>query len=158
MKAIAACGSTPENVAKIIMIENQLSKKGAQSRYIADALKHLADFKTKRPQVIQAIREAYDCDKITRDDVFLNVRMTQGIENENEPTWKEVKSMKDTLSGCSPSSPEGIELNLAKATKVSKNIVLGFSKPHENLNPPSHTGRKWDWIFHFGGPLKSAFS
>ena len=42
-----------------------------------------------------------------------------GIENENEPTWKEVKNMKDTLSGCSPTSPEGIELNLAKATKVS---------------------------------------
>ena len=32
MKAIAACGATPENVAKVIMIENQLSKKGAQSR------------------------------------------------------------------------------------------------------------------------------
>ena len=45
-----------------------------------------------------------------------------GIENENEPTWKEVKNMKDTLSGCSPTSPEGIELNLAKATKVSSTI------------------------------------
>ena len=30
MKAFAACGTTPENVSKIIMIENQLSKKGSE--------------------------------------------------------------------------------------------------------------------------------
>jgi len=117
MKAITACGSTPENVAKIIMIENQLAKKGAQSRYIADALKHLGDFDKKRPAVLEKMQELFNSDKITRDDVFLNCRMASAIESENEPTWKEVKNMKDTLSGCSPSSPEGIELNLAKATK-----------------------------------------
>ena len=47
----------------------------------------------------------------------MNVRMCQALDNENEPTWKEVKSMKDILGGCSPNSPEGIELNLARATK-----------------------------------------
>lgn len=118
MKAIAACGSTPENVAKIIMIENQLSKKGAQSRFIADALKHLGDFDAKRDEVIASITNAFSEEKLKRDDVFLNVRMTQAIDNENEPTWKEVKNMKDILAGCSPTSPEGIELNLARATKV----------------------------------------
>lgn len=92
-------------------------KKGAQSRYIADALKHLGDFDKKRPLVLEKMNELFNSDKLTRDDVFLNCRMASAIENENEPTWKEVKSMKDTLSGCSPSSPEGIELNLAKATK-----------------------------------------
>lgn len=118
MKAIAACGSTPENFAKVIMIENQLSKKGAQSRFISDALKHLADYDAKREAVTAAITAAYDEEKFKRDDVFLAVRMAQGIENENEPTWKDVKNMKDILQGCSPSSPEGIELNLARATKV----------------------------------------
>jgi hypothetical protein len=119
-KAIAACGSTPENVAKIIMIENQLSKKGAQSRFIADALKHLGDFEAKKEDVIASITKAFSEDKLKRDDVFLTVRMCQAIESENEPTWKEVKTMKDILAGCSPSSPEGIELNLARATKVNQ--------------------------------------
>merc|ERR1719225_1063779 len=119
MKAFAACGTTPENVSKIIMIENQLSKKGAQSRFISTALMHLANFEGKRASTVESIKKAFEDDKITRDDVFLNVRMAQGIENENEPTWKEVKNMKDTLSGCSPTSPEGIELNLAKATKTA---------------------------------------
>ena len=126
MKAIVACGSTPENVAKIIMIENQLAKKGAQSRYIADALKHLGDFDKKRPAVLEKMQELFNSDKITRDDVFLNCRMASAIESENEPTWKEVKNMKDTLSGCSPSSPEGIELNLAKATKVRLFHFISF--------------------------------
>merc|ERR1719225_597129 len=119
MKAFAACGTTPENVSKIIMIENQLSKKGAQSRFISTALMPLANFEGKRASTVESIKKAFEDDKITRDDVFLNVRMAQGIENENEPTWKEVKNMKDTLSGCSPTSPEGIELNLAKATKTA---------------------------------------
>ena len=59
--------------------------------------------------------------KIKKPNVFNKIffYFNTGIENENEPTWKEVKNMKDTLSGCSPNSPEGIELNLAKATKVS---------------------------------------
>ena len=119
MKAIAACGSTPENAAKVIMIMNQLSKKGAQSRFIADALKHLADYDAKRAGVLEALTKAFDEEKLGRNDVFLNVRMCQAIENENEPTWKDVKNMKDILQGCSPSSPEGIELNLARATKVT---------------------------------------
>jgi len=118
LKAIAACGSTPENVAKVIMIENQLSKKGAQSRFISDALKHLADYEKDREKVISALQAAFSEDKLNRDDVFLSVRMAQAIENENEPTWKDVKNMKELIAGCSVSSPEGIELNLARATKT----------------------------------------
>jgi len=118
MKAIAACGSTPENVAKVIMIENQLSKKGAQSRFISDALKHLASYDEDREKVIAALEHAFKEDKLNRDDVFLPVRMAQAIENENEPTWKDVKNMKELIAGCSVSSPEGIELNLARATKT----------------------------------------
>ena len=127
MKAIAACGSTPENVAKVIMIENQLSKKGAQSRFISDALKHLADYEANREKVIGLLQNAFQEDKLNRDDVFLSVRMAQAIENENEPTWKDVKNMKELLQGCSVNSPEGIELNLARATKVGtrKNFLLG---------------------------------
>ena len=124
MKAIAACGSTPENVAKVIMVENQLSKKGAQSRFISDALKHLADYEKDREKVISALRAAFSEDKLNRDDVFLSVRMAQAIENENEPTWKDVKNMKELIAGCSVSSPEGIELNLARATKVWSLINL----------------------------------
>jgi len=118
LKAIAACGSTPENVAKVIMIENQLSKKGAQSRFISDALKHLASYDEDREKVIALLESSFKDDKLNRDDVFLGVRMAQAIENENEPTWKDVKNMKELLAGCSVTSPEGIELNLARATKT----------------------------------------
>ena len=55
--------------------------------------------------------------QLKKEDVFMNVRMCSALENENEPTWKEVKTMKEILGGCSPNSPEGIELNLARATK-----------------------------------------
>jgi len=118
-KAIAACGSTPENFAKVLMIENQLAKRGAQSRHIADALKNLGDFENKRAEMTEKLKKAINEEKLKKDDVFLNVRMCQALDNENEPTWKEVKNMKDILQGCSPNSPEAIELNLARATKTA---------------------------------------
>ena len=117
-KAIAACGATPENFAKIIMIENQLYKRGASTRDIANALKELGDFETKKEAVHDAIVKSLNEDKLQKNDVFMNVRMALAIENENDTNWKEVKAMKDILQGCSPNSPEAISLNLARATKT----------------------------------------
>ena len=117
-KAIGACGATPENFAKVIMIENQLYKRGAQTRDIANALKDLGDFESKKEAVHAGITNALKEEKLKKEDVFMNVRMAQAIDNENEPGWKDVKGMKDILSGCSPTSPEAISLNLARATKT----------------------------------------
>ena len=117
-KAIAACGATPENFAKVIMIENQLYKRGANCRDIANALKELGDFESKKEEVHGKITKALSEDKLKKEDVFLNVRMCQALDNENDSNWKEVKGMKDVLSGCSPTSPEAISLNLARATKT----------------------------------------
>merc|ERR1719323_2415957 len=57
------------------------------------------------------------------------VRMHQALDNENEPGWGEVKSLKDIVGGCAPSSPEAIELNLARAIKSGgmKNDDIGKS-------------------------------
>ena len=117
-KAIAACGATPENFAKIVMIENQLYKRGATTRDIAASLKELGDFETKKAGVHEGIIKALKEDKLKKEDVFMNVRMAQAIDNENDSNWKEVKGMKDILAGCSPNSPEAISLNLARATKT----------------------------------------
>merc|ERR1711936_312784 len=57
-------------------------------------------------------------EKLQKNDVFMNVRMAQALDNENDTNWKEVKGMKDILQGCSPNSPEAISLNLARATKT----------------------------------------
>ena len=40
-KAIGACGSSPENVAKVLVIESTLSKKGGNSMHIANAMNNL---------------------------------------------------------------------------------------------------------------------
>lgn len=63
---------------------------------------------------------ALDEERLKRDDVFNNVRMAQALENENEPSWKEVRMMKDILGGCSPNSPEAIELNLTRYLSLFK--------------------------------------
>merc|ERR1712036_154789 len=104
-KAIAACGATPENFAKIVMIENQLYKRGASTRDIANALKDLGDFETKKETVHEALVKALNEERLKKEDVFMNVRMALAIENENDTNWKEVKAMKDILQGCSPTSP-----------------------------------------------------
>ena len=44
--------------------------------------------------------------------------MHLALDNENEPGWLEVKNMKDIIGGVSPTSPEAIELNLARAVKA----------------------------------------
>ena len=43
--------------------------------------------------------------------------MHLALDNENEPSWVEVKNLKDVVGGVSPNSQEAIELNLARATK-----------------------------------------
>ena len=66
MKAIAFCGSTPENFAKVMMIQNQLSKRGAQSRHIADALKKLAGF-DKRTEAVDKVKKVVVEEKVYTD-------------------------------------------------------------------------------------------
>merc|ERR1712223_932986 len=117
-KAIAACGATPETFAKILMIQNQLYKRGANCRDIAVSLKELGDFESKKEATHGNIINALKEDKLQKNDVFMNVRMAQALDNENDTNWKEVKGMKDILQGCSPNSPEAISLNLARATKT----------------------------------------
>lgn len=56
--------------------------------------------------------------KFGKPDVQGTVRMHQALDNENEPGWAEVKNLKDIIGGVSPTSPEAIELNLARAIKA----------------------------------------
>ena len=100
------------------MIQNQLYKRGANCRDIAVSLKELGDFESKKEATHASILQAIKEEKLQKNDVFMNVRMAQALDNENDTNWKEVKGMKDILSGCSPNSPEAISLNLARATKT----------------------------------------
>ena len=117
-KAIAACGTTPENTAKVLMIISTLMKKGANPMHVANALKNLGAMSDEtRQEAMAKILQSWSESKLVKPDVFLTVRVHQGLDNENEPAWTEVKQMKDIVGGVSPNSPEAIELNLARATK-----------------------------------------
>merc|ERR1719422_45113 len=129
-KAIAACGVSPENSAKLLMILSTLAKKGANPFHVAQSMKNLGALKDEtKAAVKEAILKAWDNPKITKNDVMVPVRMHQALDNENEPGWGEVKSLKDIVGGCAPSSPEAIELNLARAIKSEgmKNDDIGKS-------------------------------
>merc|ERR1719270_433876 len=93
-------------------------------------MKNLGALKDEtKAAVKEAILKAWDNPKITKNDVMVPVRMHQALDNENEPGWGEVKSLKDIVGGCAPSSPEAIELNLARAIKSGgmKNDDIGKS-------------------------------
>merc|ERR1719288_428815 len=125
-----ACGVTPENSAKLLMILSTLAKKGANPFHVAQSMKNLGALKDEtKAAVKEAILKAWDNPKITKNDVMVPVRMHQALDNENEPGWGEVKSLKDIVGGCAPSSPEAIELNLARAIKSGgmKNDDIGKS-------------------------------
>merc|ERR1719422_1002398 len=129
-KAIAACGVSPENCAKVLMIYSTLAKKGANPAHVAQAMKNLGSLSDETKQDCKdKILKAWDNPKITKNDVMVPVRMHQALDNENEPGWAEVKSLKDIVGGCAPSSPEAIELNLARAIKSGgmKNDDIGKS-------------------------------
>jgi len=129
-KAIAACGVSPENCAKLLMILSTLAKKGANPFHVAQSMKNLGALKDEtKAAVKEAILKAWDNPKITKQDVMVPVRMHQALDNENEPGWAEVKQLKDIVGGCAPSSPEAIELNLARAIKSGgmKNDDIGKS-------------------------------
>merc|ERR1719195_787531 len=129
-KAIAACGVTPENSAKLLMILSTLAKKGAQTFHLAQSMKNLGALKEEtKAATKEAILKSWENPKITKNDVMVPVRMHQARDNENEPGWAEVKQLKDIVGGCAPSSPEAIELNLARAVKSGgmKNDDIGKS-------------------------------
>jgi len=117
-KAIASCGASPENCAKVLMIYSTLAKKGANPAHVAQAMKNLGSLSDETKQDCKdKILKNWENTKITKNDVMVPVRMHQALDNENEPGWAEVKSLKDIVGGVSPNSPEAIELNLARATK-----------------------------------------
>ena len=127
-KAIAACGVSPENCAKLLMILSTLAKKGANPFHMAQSMKNLGALKDETKNTVKEnILKAWDNPKISKNDVMVPVRMHQALDNENEPGWAEVKQLKDIVGGCAPSSPEAIELNLARAIKSGgmKNDDIG---------------------------------
>jgi len=127
-KAIASCGASPENCAKILMILSTLGKKGANPFHVAQAMKNLGQLKDEvKAACKDAILKNWENPKISKLDVMVPVRMHQALDNENEPGWAEVKALKDIVGGCSPNSPEAIELNLARAVKSGglKNEDIG---------------------------------
>lgn len=117
-KAIASCGASPEACAKVLMIYSTLAKKGANPEHVAQSMKNLGQLSDDNKEDCKAkILKSWENPKIMKNDVMVPVRMHQALDNENEPGWAEVKSLKDIVGGVSPNSPEAIELNLARATK-----------------------------------------
>lgn len=117
-KAIASCGASPEACAKVLMIYSTLAKKGANPEHVAQSMKNLGQLSEENKEDCKAkILKSWENPKIMKNDVMVPVRMHQALDNENEPGWAEVKSLKDIVGGVSPNSPEAIELNLARATK-----------------------------------------
>jgi len=118
-KAIGACGASPENIAKVLVIVSTLAKKGGNPMHIASAMNNLGQISDEhKEECKQAILESWaDCAKLKKADVQMPVRSHLALDNENEPGWVEMKNLKDTIGGVSPNSQEAIELNLARATK-----------------------------------------
>merc|ERR1719153_1761993 len=86
--------------------------------HVAQAMKNLGALSDETKEATKEnILKSWENPKITKNDVMVPVRMHQALDNENEPGWAEVKSLKDIVGGVSPNSPEAIELNLARATK-----------------------------------------
>lgn len=118
-KAMSACGTTPENVAKILIINSILSKKGGNNQHIANCMKNLGQVSDElRAEIKEKILASWaECSKLVKTDVGGPVRVHTALDNENEPGWTDVKNLKDIVGGVSPTSQEAIELNLARATK-----------------------------------------
>jgi len=118
-KAIGACGASPENIAKVLVIISTLSKKGGNPMHIASAMNNLGQISDEhKEECKQAILDSWaDCAKLKKADIQMPVRSHLALDNENEPGWVEMKNLKDTIGGVSPNSQEAIELNLARATK-----------------------------------------
>jgi len=118
-KALGACGTSSENIAKVLMIYSVLGKKGANSAHVAGCMKNMGAMTDEaRADCKERILKSWNNNKFGKTDVQGAVRAHQALDNENEPGWAEVKNLKDIIGGVSPTSPEAIELNLARAIKA----------------------------------------
>jgi len=118
-KALGACGTSSENIAKVLMIYSVLGKKGANPAHVAACMKNMGAMTDEaRADCKERILKSWNNNKFGKTDVQGAVRVHQALDNENEPGWTEVKNLKDIIGGVSPTSPEAIELNLARAVKA----------------------------------------
>jgi len=54
--------------------------------------------KSKTGQDLRSFTLSGEC-RLLQEDVKTSSRMAEALENENEPSWKEVKQLKDILGG-----------------------------------------------------------
>eukprot|EP00095_Tigriopus_kingsejongensis_P004187 maker-scaffold47_size466558-snap-gene-3.44 protein:Tk04187 transcript:maker-scaffold47_size466558-snap-gene-3.44-mRNA-1 annotation:"---NA---" len=119
-RILATCGVSSENLAKMMMVQSQLLRRGAQGRHVAEVLSATVGESISKAKQRSDFANCTQDEKLKKNDVLNSVRITQALDNENEPTWKEVKQMKDILSGASTSSAESIGLNLQRALKAAQ--------------------------------------
>ncbi|XP_059098027.1 uncharacterized protein LOC131892253 isoform X2 [Tigriopus californicus] len=119
-RILAHCGVTAENLAKMMMVQSQLVRRGAQARHVAEVLVSVVGDGMSKAKQVSDFQNPCQDEKLKKNDVLNSVRITEALDNENEPSWKEVKQMKDILSGASTSSAESIGLNLQRALKAAQ--------------------------------------
>merc|ERR1719477_574332 len=101
------------------MVFSVLGKKGANPAHVASSMKNLGAMSDEaKADCKEKILKSWGNNKFGKSDVQGTVRMHQALDNENEPGWAEVKNLKDIVGGVPPTSPEAIELNLARAIKA----------------------------------------
>ena len=88
---------SPENLAKLLIVQSQLVRRGAKPEHVAEVLKTAVGDQATKAKQSRDLRPSTAEEKLKKPDVVTSVRLVEALENENEPSWKEVKQMKDIL-------------------------------------------------------------
>jgi hypothetical protein len=105
-KAMAASGASPEDIAKILLIQTALRAKGVPPDVIAAALNKILKDSSDQAGILAAVEAALQNNDLSLDEVNKVLAMSKALDGGKVRGMKDLQKM---LDDCTVDSIEGIE-------------------------------------------------
>ena len=139
-KAMAASGASPEDIAKVLLVQNALKSKGVPSDVIAAALNKIMKNSGNQKDIIEAVTNALKNDDISIEEINKVLAMNKAIDGGK---IRGLKDLQQILDGANTDSIDGIEETLKKIfdsgvltpETVSQSIVFQKAMSSSGVDP-----------------------
>ena len=108
---MAAAGASPEDIAKVLMIQTALKAKGVPSDVIAAALNKIMKNSGSQKEILEAVTNSFKNDDISIDEINKVLAMNKALDGGK---IRGLKDLQQILEEANIDSIDGIEDTLQK--------------------------------------------
>lgn len=139
-KALAASGASPEDIAKVLLIQSALKAKGVPSDVIAAALNKIIKNSGNQKELLDAVTNSLKNDDVSIEEITKVLAMNKALDGGK---IRGLKDLQQILEESSTDSIDGIEDTLEKIfnsgvlspESVSQSLVFQKAMSSSGVNP-----------------------